>query len=296
MVLFLTACLPFEVPLAQSMEPTPSKVVLPTIIPTNTLTPYQPVTPVYTPTVTPTFTPTPCPETEGRLFSAEFPSVTLGKSIPAQVYLPPCYDDIPEGGFPFLLMLHGQIGDQYTWAEVGLIDAANRLIAAGSISRLVIVMPFEHEMWVEPQFSSFPEAVVLDLLPELEAAYPLNPDPAYRAIGGYSRGANWAVRIALSEPGLFGAIGAHSYPSFNGDAQRLSYWMENFSEVDFPRLRIDIGEQDQFLPYARAFEAELTRLKLPHEYLLLPGGHNYAYWGANAEDYLLWYAAAWKEP
>ncbi len=293
-LLVLSACLPSVSSAPQAEVLQPSKVVLPTIIPTDTPTPYQPVTPVFTSTPQPTANPIPCQEAEGRLLSAEFPSAFLEEGVlPLQIYLPPCYEDVPKTGYPLLVMLHGQLGDQYTWEEVGLIDAANRLISEEKIPRLVIVMPFEEDMWSDAGISVFQEVIVSDLMSQMLNAYPINSDRTYRAIGGYSRGANWAVRIAFTQPELFGVVGAHSYPTFGGDTQRLVLWKENFSSLDYPRFRIDLGEQDMFLEYAAAFEAELTRLEIPHEYLLQPGGHDYAYWEAHSEEYLLWYAALW---
>ncbi|MAT40901.1 MAG: hypothetical protein CL609_01070 [Anaerolineaceae bacterium] len=112
---------------------------------------------------------------------------------------------------------------------------------------------------------------------------------------GYSRGANWAVQIGFTEPDLFGAIGAHSYPTFSGDTNLISSWVEFLQPEQYPHLLIDIRGNNTFLPYTSAFEAELVRIGFPHEYRLQPGGHDYAYWETYAADYLCWYAEGWEE-
>ncbi len=250
-----------------------------------------------TATIAPSFTPspTPCAESAGNIVSVEFNSPTLGKPIPAQVYLPPCYADAPLGGYPLLVMLHGQLGDQFVWEKLGLTSAADQLITAGDIPRLVIVMPFEHDMWSDAPDSKFPQALLDDVLPQVNEQFNVNPQPLFRALGGYSRGANWAVRIGFTQPGLFGAIGAHSYPTFSGDTNQIASWVEALQPEQYPRLLLDIGETDIYRPYTEAFEAELVRISYPHEYRLQPGAHDYAYWETYAADYLRWYAEGWGE-
>ena len=271
----------------------PTSVLLPTIIPTKTPTPYPPATATTAPTQTPS--PTPCVESSGRLISVDFNSPTLGQPIPAQVYLPPCYADAPPEGFPLLIMLHGQLADQTTWQKIGLVSAADQLITDGEIPRLVMVMSFEHDMWSEARDSKYPQALLDDVLPQVDEEFRVNSHPKFRALGGYSRGANWAVRIGFTEPGLFGAIGAHSYPTFSGDTNLISSWVAALPEDEHPRLLIDVGEDDIFRQYTEAFEAELVLINYPNEYRLQPGGHDYAYWETYVADYLRWYAEGWKK-
>lgn len=279
------------VPLSVSTSSPTTVRVLPTLIPSNTATPAA----TKTPAITPTPTPTPCAEPYGETVSVKFNSPTLGKAIPAQVYLPPCYTDTPPDGYPLLVILHGQRGDQFIWEKLGLVAAADRLIADGEIPRLVIVMPFEHDMWSEAWDSHYPQALLNDVMPQVDQQYNVNPLPQFRALGGYSRGANWAVRIGFTQPGLFSSIGAHSYPTFSGDTNQIASWVEALQPEQYPRLLIDIGENDIYLPYTKAFEAELTRIAYPHDYRLQPGAHDLAYWETYAEDYLRWYAEGWQE-
>ena len=294
LLLLLTACqLTNAAPLPISVKATPTKIVLPTLIPSATATPYHPVTATPAPSVTPTPTATPCAELTGQVIEYVFDSPILGQAVPAEVYLPPCYQDVPVGGYPFLLMLHGQYGHQNTWIDLGLIDAADQLIQQGLIPRMLIVMPYEADMWSDARNSVFTSVLTQDLLPQIEANFPISAETRYRAIGGYSRGANWAVRIGLTQPGLFGAVGGHSYTTFSGDLNLLPGWAADFGEQPYPRFLIDLGDKDRFLQYVVPFEAELNRLNIPHDYWLLSGTHDYPYWEAHVSDYLLWYAEGW---
>jgi enterochelin esterase-like enzyme len=216
--------------------------------------------------------------------------------VDLRIYLPACYDSTRNPGYPLLILLHGQTYTNDQWDRDGMDEAADRLISAGIVPPVIIVMPSEAHSERLPQKSNF-DAVVADaVLPWIEAQYPPCPGRACRAIGGISRGAGWAVRIGLMRPELFGSIGAHSYPPFVGDTGKVKQWVAGTAVGDLPRFYLDMGDGDMpaYRTANREFRDELTRLGIPFEWHGNTGGHNDAYWSAHVEEYLLWYAQSWS--
>lgn len=265
----------------------PTKVVLPTIIHTATITPTATEIPA-----SPTPTERPCMETTGSIQAINFFSEILGEEIQTNIYLPPCYDENNQDGYPLLVMLHGQNGVQDQWINIGMTALADEWITAKKINPLVIVMPFERLYLQEPYDSKFDSALVENLLPQLLEQYNLRDEWEYRAIGGLSRGGNWAVRIGFIYPEAFGKIGGHSFTTFVGDFSLVREWIQSVSAFQ-PALWFDIGEIDYYRKYSEPFVQYLQQNDIPLEYHVNPGGHTYDYWIEHVDDYLTWYTNDW---
>jgi enterochelin esterase-like enzyme len=295
--LFLSACqseLAFPDKTAQSDVPqtsypvsAPTKLVLPTIIKTAT------VTATFT-QIPPTLIPTeiPCLETSGSINEVVFYSQVLGEDIKTNVYLPPCYDEAREEGYPLLVMLHGQNGVQDQWIKPGMTTLADEWITAKKINPLVIVMPFERLYLQNSYNSKFDLALVDNLLPQLLSQYNLNQSWDYRAIGGLSRGGNWAVRIGFLYPDAFSKVGGHSFTTFAGDMNRVQEWFK-LDSASHPAFWFDIGEQDQYRKYSEPFVLYLQQNHFLLEYTVNPGAHTYDYWIEHVNEYLSWYTKGW---
>ena len=264
-----------------------TEIVLPTLIPTVTITPTVTEVP---PTATATeFI---CRETAGTINEVRFYSDVLGEDIISNVYLPPCYDSEKENGYPLLIMLHGQNGKQEQWIDLGMTDLADEWITEERIDPLVIVMPYEHYFLVDSDQSSYDVALVDDLLPQLLGEYNLREEWFYRAIGGLSRGGNWAVRIGFTRPEAFSKVGGHSYTTFSGDLSRVRSWIDNTSAYR-SELWIDIGEDDPYFYYCDMFVSYLQSNQIPVQFTLNSGGHTIEYWKTHLPEYLAWYTKDW---
>ncbi len=271
---------------SQDVHPTNSKIVLPTLIPSVTITQTVALSPSITPT--PSATSFVCDE-DGKIVEENFPSTVLKESFRFQIYLPPCYDSSLLKEYPLLLMLHGQNGQDHQWIDLGLTNLADQLIRAGEIPPMVIVFPWERLYLQDWKESKFDQAILQDLLPYLLEKYPLSPLARYHAIGGLSRGANWAVLIGMSHPELFGVIGGHSYPTFGGEIRKLPDWVAKFNPQYPPHLYFDIGKMDRYKPYCDLFIEALAKTGVSFEYHQNEGTHNLEYWQIHVADYLHWY-------
>ncbi len=232
----------------------------------------------------------------GRVEVYEFTTTLLPDPLVYRIYLPPCYDEDTTHYYPVLYLVHGQTYSDTQWDELGVPEIANRLIAAGDIAPLIVVMPRDW-VWLEPTDDNFGLAVEQSLIPWIDEHYRTLTDRQYRAIGGLSRGAAWAVHLGLSHPELFSAVGVHSGFVFQSDVQPIYLWLYNMPEDMIPRIYMDIGNDDRpEMTQASAWlEDLLTRYDIPHEWHLFVGEHDEAYWRAHIEEYLHWYTLEWGD-
>lgn len=257
--------------------------VFPGLIPTSTVS------------VRPSPTPPPtCSQLNGRIETASLPSLRLGSSWAFRIYLPPCFDPLRKPGYPVLYLIHGLSSSDDQWDRLGVDETADKLIASLQLPPFLIVMPYDAST-AQPSADPFDEALVEELLPWIESHYAGRPERNFRAVGGLSRGAAWALHLGLVHPDLFGAIGAHSLPVFWEDAALVPRWIAAIAKDQIPRIYLDIGRGDPEVGPVSSFEADLTQANIAHEWHLNLGYHEEAYWSAHLEQYLRWYAQPWGE-
>lgn len=251
----------------------------------------------HTPTVDPS-TPTPlslsCWREGGRIETGSLPTELLAEPLDFRVYLPPCYAEQPLQRYPVLYLIHGQSSTDDQWDRLGADETADRLIVAGQAPPFLIVMPRDRR-WDQPTEDMFGQAVVEAMIPWIDENYRTRPDRRYRAVGGLSRGAGWAVHLALSRWELFGAVGAHSLPVFWTDTYHIKEWLNAIPVDQMPRIYMDNPNNDrpEILRSSQWFEKLLTQRGIPHEWRLFTGYHEEKYWQAHLEQYLRWYAESW---
>jgi enterochelin esterase-like enzyme len=217
-----------------------------------------------------------------------------GEELTGRIYTPPCYGQDPTLRYPALYLLHGATETEQQWDSLGVNEWADILIVGGEIPPLIIVMPREITWLVLPD-NPFGDDLVSAVIPWIDSHFLTIDDSQYRAIGGLSRGGNWAVRLGFLHWGLFGMIGAHSTPLFIGDLQKVPGWIESIPSTRIPRIWLDIASGDTHFVETEAFHDLLTDLNIDHQWRVYPGLHDEAYWRSHIEDYLKWYSAGWGE-
>ena len=281
---------PTELPKLPSVTPIPSRGPP---SPTPTQRPSPTPTRFFTPTISPP-TSQPCTSETGSISSKQLTTSWLPDPLAYQVYTPPCYDHLSDQYFPVLFLIHGYGFNDDQWVRLKVDEIADRLITTGESSPFIIVMPHDSDHNNLPPENRFGEALVNDLIPVIDSSYRTVPLREFRAIGGLSRGGNWAIHLGLTYWPLFGAIGGHSSPIFVTDGpSKIEAWLVEIPYEQFPDIYLDIGTNDKWLDHTFRFEETLDRHNVPHELYLFPGGHNEDYWAAHTEQYIRWYTSNW---
>jgi enterochelin esterase-like enzyme len=208
------------------------------------------------------------------------------------IYLPPCYTE--QGGirYPVLYLLHGQTYDHTQWGQLGLAQMADELVNSHQISPLIIILPNDPD-WRQPGETLFGRMLINEMVPFVDTTYPTLAERDYRAIGGLSRGASWALHLGLTEWDTFSRVGMHSLPVFVSDLSNVPVWLDEIPSQFTPEFYIDMGNQDPELNIARNVESHLSARHIPHEWHLFIGSHDESYWRRHIEKYLRWYACEW---
>lgn len=218
----------------------------------------------------------------------------LSSPLEYQVYTPPCYHDQADQRFPVLYLLHGYGYTYDQWVRLGAIEITDRLIRGGEIPPLIIVMPLESNQRGQPPKNPFGEALVNELVDMIDADFRTIPHRQFRAIGGLSRGGNWAFHLGLTHWQLFGIIGGHSSPLFILDTPaKIEAWLDEIPPDQLPIFFIDTGEDDKWFDTILHFASILDKRHIPHVIHIFLGTHVEEYWATHIEQYIRWYAANW---
>ena len=241
--------------------------------------------------------PGPCPETTGRVERLTFQSNVLAIDQPVQryrVYTPPCYR-YGATRYPVVYLFHGAQTDESQWDEVGIFATTDRLIAAGAIPPMVVVLP--DGIWAmgtyvgtPPLFDRF---MLGEVMPAIEQDYRTIPDRRARGIGGISRGGEWALLLGGRHPDLFASVAGNS-PAVGPPSSPNSVLVPLYQAPGHAAQRrwLDVGESDGLIGPVTSLHQAWDAAGITHELHTAPGGHDRAYWGAQSEAYLRFFAAA----
>ncbi|MBN2500916.1 MAG: esterase family protein [Anaerolineales bacterium] len=251
-------------------------------------------------TATPALSLTPtrpaCLNVGGEIIVDSLRTDLLNLPLNYRVYLPPCYHADNTTRYPVLYLIHGQTFTDDQWPRLGVAEVADAMIAAGEAPAFIMVFPHDR-VWRQPSEDAFGEAVIEELIPLIDENYRTLRGRPFRAVGGLSRGASWAIHFGLSHPELFGTVGAHSLPVFWEDVPHVKAWLDEIPADQMPRFFIDVGTKDyeDIINSATWFKQQLDERDIPNEWYQLEGYHDEAYWSGNLELYLEYYTRLWGE-
>ncbi len=220
-------------------------------------------------------------------------STTCEKERKCNVYLPAGYDETKS--YPLLLLLHGIGGNHQEWAGGVPEIIVGNLIAAGEASEMIIVTPnikaFHKDavpagIYTPETFAAFDNCIndiCNDLLPWLNEHYSIAQGRENTAIAGLSMGGREALYVGLSNPEIFGYVGA-----FAPAPGVLPYQVEKglFATEDFKAaegydtfIMIVHGLTDDVVaPWPKTYSDTLTANGTEHVYYETQGAHNFFVW------------------
>lgn len=239
--------------------------------------------PITTPTATAAASPTPACTEKGNIGGDHVPHPTQGFDlIHFDYYLPPCYDSAKQTSYPVFYLITLSSEASLSASDNTPMSLAERLIHAGKMPPVIIIVPAQLVGYGSDA------ALTKDLVPYVDSKFRTIRDRKHRATGGISNGAAVAVRMAFQFPETFGSVGLLSGGLAEGEMDRFDSWVQRTPPDHWPRVRIDVGDQDAILRLTRNLQTVLDRRHVAYTLNIGKGNHNWTFWSAQMEPYLLW--------
>jgi S-formylglutathione hydrolase FrmB len=264
----------------------------------------------------------------GRTDCRSVPSKILVHPVSYCVFLPPSYESDKMHKFPVLYFLHGLGENSQILLNAGGWNLIENLWEQKQIGDFLIVTPgADRSFYINSRDGKvrYEDFFIREFLPFIESHYRIQAQRRYRGITGISMGGYGALRFALRYPQLFGSVSAHSaalvaklpeVQSSNPQGEALArvmgaafgtpfdraFWSHNnpFALVEEGarlmgmKIYFDCGTEDQFGfdAGAQAFHDLLAAKKIPHEFHLYPGGHDWTYFAEHFPTSLAFHSRA----
>ncbi|HEV2388741.1 MAG TPA: alpha/beta hydrolase family protein [Candidatus Acidoferrales bacterium] len=263
----------------------------------------------------------------GRAECRTVPSRILHRAVPYCILLPPSYDAEKTRRYPVLYFLHGLGDNEQMFLRSGALDLVEDAWERGGIGEYLIATPrggasfYINSRDGRERYEDF---LLREFLPFIERNYRTQPGRRYRGIGGISMGGYGALHLAFRHPEMFGAVsassaalieepprittpGAQQSPVMRllagvfGSPLDRAFWDRNnplrlarTAAIAGLGIYFDCGEQDDygFERGAAALDEILTSRRIPHEFHLYPGGHNWGYFAQHLSASLEFYSRA----
>ena len=147
----------------------------------------------------------------GRLEKLAWASDKLGGDRDVQLYLPAGYDESGER-YPLLVVNEGEEALRFGQ----MANSLDNLVGDKVAPMVVAFVPSRgfREYASASGLADLTEAMVSELLPELESKFRLLAEPGSHAIMGTTFGASHAVYAALKHPEVFGRVAVQSYLAY----------------------------------------------------------------------------------
>lgn len=250
----------------------------------------------------------------GRAECNSVPSKILRRAVPYCVLLPPSYDADKARRYPVVYFLHGIGENEQALLNSGGWDLILDLWDQKQMGEFVIAAPaggrtfFMNSRDGKVRYQDF---LMREFLPYIEGHYRIRAGRHSRGIAGISMGGYGALRLGLLFPQTFAAVSANSpaliakLPNIEmaapSDSNILARMLGSAFGVPFDRafwerenpftivrngprpaglkIYFDCGTEDSygFNVGAQAFHELLVSRRIPHEFHLYPGAHDWSY-------------------
>ena len=210
---------------------------------------------------------------------------------------------------PVVYLLHGFGGNAKTW-----INTKPELPQIADEKGIIFVCPDGKNTWYWDSPKN--KDVRSELIKYIDGHYKTVAAPRGRAITGLSMGGHGALWNAIRHTDVFGAAGSTSggvdirpfpknwmMPEQLGEMEtNKEVWDQHtvINQVDKLRkddlaMIIDCGEADFFLDVNKNLHKRLLELKIDHDFITRPGGHNGQYWNNSIDYQILFFSKFFKK-
>lgn len=213
----------------------------------------------------------------GKISYRYYESATLGVTRPLLVYTPPGFDPQSKKKYPVLYLIHGGSDTEETWTKVGRANLiADNLIAQGKAKPMIIVMPYGN---VRPSpMADFTTDVIKDIVPFVEANYPVAIDSRQRAIAGFSVGGGQTLNIGFTNPDTFAYIFSYApYTATDEFKKNFTDWSPDATALNkkIKLFTISVGTEDFLYESVKGNIAMFEQKKINVKSFIVPGGHTW---------------------
>ena len=220
----------------------------------------------------------------GKVATVEYDSKTVGAKRKMVVYTPPGYSK--DNKYPVLYLLHGAGDNETGWQKKGSAPVIlDNLYADKKLVPMLVVMPngFARKPGEAKgkgkgfRNSAFEEDLLKDIIPYVEAHYPVRKGRADRAIVGLSMGGGQALRIGLKHLDQFAWVGGFSSALFGAQTDLVNNLTDGSQKLRL--LWVSCGDKDRLIKGSEAFHTALEGKKVAHVWHVdVGGGHTWPVW------------------
>lgn len=211
------------------------------------------------------------------------------------VYTPPGYSPSAKTVYPVLYLLHGFNEGPYSWTDVGRANVIlDNLLAQGKIKPMVVVMPLGYgdlhyvtttEARRDPaataeHYRRFQQALLTEVLPQVEATYHVAHDRDHRAIAGLSMGGLESLVIGLTNTDRFAYVVGLSAAA-QGIPEDPALAGLNPKSANLRLLWVSCGTSDPLSEPNRKLVDWLKAKGMNVNYMQTPGVHSWIVWQDN---------------
>lgn len=264
----------------------------------------------------------------GRIECRSMASRILGHDVRYCAILPPGYDSSKTRRYPVLYFLHGLGGNAEFLVDSGGWNLVEDLWQRNQIGEFLIVTPdADTSFYINSHDGHvrYEDFFIHEFIPFIDRTYRVSVNRGSRGIEGISMGGYGALHIAFRHPELFVSVSANSAAligklpkvKFANPQQSILlrllhvfgtppdpvFWQRNnpltlarTARLVGLQIYFDCGAEDDygFERGARTLDQILTARKIPHEFHLYPGGHNWQYFAARLPAVLEFHSRAFR--
>ncbi len=217
------------------------------------------------------------------------------------VYTPAGYDPKAQTTYPVLYLLHGFSDDASGWTAVGHANVIfDNLIAQGKAKPMIVVMPlgygtmemirlswgaWNHTDVRDTNFKNFTEALLTEVMPQVEGEYRINKDRKAHAIAGLSMGGSESLLTGLNHLDKFAWVGAFSSGGIPEDFQKDFPGLDAKANQQLKLLWIACGTEDRLITLNRNLRGWLKSIGVNETEIETPGMHTWMVWERDLAEF-----------
>ena len=232
-----------------------------------------------------------------------YKSAIVGDQRDYFVYTPPGYDPRGHKKYPVLYLLHGYSDDARGWTAVGRANVIlDNLIAQGKVKPMIVVMPlgygapaivtgrradFNDAELRRKNFDLFTQALLQEVIPQVQSMYRVSDKREDRAIAGLSMGGAESLLTGLNHIDTFAWVGSFSAGGTGTDFAQDFPSLDAKSAARLRLLWVACGTNDRYvgktplITVNRQFVAWLHSKEIPVTFVETPGMHEWPVWRNN---------------